>query len=205
MAGKKQHFIWQHIQRGFASKEHNDFHVWVYRKNLNPERTVTKLHGYEKFFYGDEGSLADANITKIENGLSKFVAQTRTLIDGAVVDAKMAGLLVSKLELRSSYLRSEFSRILERCVTEIKKKFLTANNFENMLRKHVKDNPDEISKEAEKAGLSAHSVSFLVESFLSQQSNLFASSRPEIGALLDDLAKSASEISKNAHIKSLQN
>ena len=108
MAGKKHHHIWQYIQRGFATYEFNDHHIWVYRQAGEPERTVTRLHGKEKFFFGEENSLADTNLTNLEGQLVGFINDARIAASGQRLDPKVAVILVSSLEILSAFLRMEF-------------------------------------------------------------------------------------------------
>lgn len=77
MSGKKQHHIWQMIQRGFSWRERGDDHIWVYTKEAAPRQTVTRKYGQEKSFYGDENSIADINITNFENQTQELIRKRR--------------------------------------------------------------------------------------------------------------------------------
>lgn len=208
MSGKRHHHIWKHIQNGFATKEFGDFHTWVYRKEGPAKRTVTRLHGYEKYFYGEEGSLADTNLTRVEGELNEFVTQIRKLSAGTFVDFRMAGLLTSSIEVRSAFIRSECSKLLERVIYELKAKFQSPKGVEQVVRSYLSRNPDEFSDAAIKAGFSKEAAGAILEFGLPSIVKMIGepklSGRPSVDALLSHALSSAAAISRAGHIKSLE-
>lgn len=119
MAGKRQHYVWQLLQRGFGRKSYGDHHIWVYRKNSKPTQTVTRSFGVSKAFYGPEGSKADANITDFENRMQSFIQEARVKKMGEEIDRDMTAEIISHLEMRSLFIRNEISRLGKRVLTTL--------------------------------------------------------------------------------------
>ena len=207
LAGKRHHHIWQHIQRGFATNEFNDHHIWVYRRTGDPERTVTRLHGQEKFFYGEENSAADINITNLENQLVGFINNARVAVNGERLDPKVAGIFVSSLEIRSAYLRVEFSNLLERMVTSTREHLSSPEVMAIAMQAVLKNEPNLLKSEFEKMGAEPvfHEIfAQIVHEVLPKE---LIARRREFSASLDQflgpmLSKSA-EVAKDSQIRAL--
>jgi hypothetical protein len=121
MAGKHQHHIWQLLQRGFSQRSFGDDHIWVYEQNTSPRKTVTRLFGEEKFFYGKENSKADKNISDFENSVQGAIQDARAADNGTELDHEIFAAIISHLEMRSSFLRTSLSHIGERLIGALKK------------------------------------------------------------------------------------
>jgi hypothetical protein len=146
LAGIKQHHVWQILQRGFGEKLGKDHHIWVYRKGKPAEKTVTRLFGFEKRFYGEEGSQADVNITKYESDNQSTIQEIRKLRNGADVDPEFAATLISHLEIRTSFLRDSFSTMTQKIVGGLVDRFMSPETLRSMMLAYLKDNPDELDK-----------------------------------------------------------
>lgn len=141
MAGIKHHHIWQLLQRGFGERRGRDHHVWVYSKDKIAEQTATRLFGAEKYFYGPEGSQADINITEYENETQSVIQDIRKLPDGATVDPEFAAILISHLEMRSSFLREDASEKMQRMMTELLEGFSSPSDLRDMMSKQLVTDP----------------------------------------------------------------
>lgn len=120
MAGSKQHYIPQLLQRGFeASKSGKHSQVWVFRKGQAPYKSSTEGVGAQRHFYSEPSPDADALdnvITRFEEDvLTPAVNKLRSAPLGPI-EPEVAASVVSHLSIRAAFLRGSFS--------EIAKKFL---------------------------------------------------------------------------------
>ncbi|MCD1625357.1 hypothetical protein K7H22_05030 [Seohaeicola saemankumensis] len=146
MAGNRQHHVWQLLQRGFGEKRGKDHHIWTYMKGVAPKRTVTRLFGFEKHFYGDKGSLADEVITDFENRMQSEVQEFRNLPHGSEIDSKTIASLIGHLETRTSFLRKDSSMRLQRLVGGWVKSSKSAEKLRKAMVSYLEDNPAELEK-----------------------------------------------------------
>lgn len=153
MAGKRHHHVWQMLQRGFGEKRGKDHHVWVYEKGKQPRQTSTRKHGQEKFFYGPEGSTADQNITDFEGVAQSLVHFARSADEGEMLPNAEVASLVAHLEMRSSFLRMEISRMTERMVAEFDRVFKTDQELEQRLLRTITRSPIWVERQLEEFGL----------------------------------------------------
>lgn len=120
MAGIKQHFIPQLLQRGFeASKSGKHTQVWVFRKGQAAYKSSTEGVAAQRHFYSepslDEDAL-DNIITRYEKDvLTPAVEGLRNSPLGRV-ESDVAASVVSHLSIRAAFVRGAFS--------EVTKKFL---------------------------------------------------------------------------------
>ncbi len=120
MAGSKQHFIPQLLQRGFeASKTGKHSQVWVFRKGQAAYKSSTEGVAAQRHFYSepsrDEDAL-DNIITQYEKDvLSSAVDGLRNAPLGRV-EPEVAASVVSHLSIRAAFMRGTF--------TDMAKKFL---------------------------------------------------------------------------------
>lgn len=106
MSGKRQHFIPQFLQEGFASHRVGDAaFTWVYRKDRPPFNANIINIGVEGLFYTQEqDTLADDLITKAEGPLSMLVEKLRNLPPGGISDPTIP-VLIAHLEFRTRHVR----------------------------------------------------------------------------------------------------
>ncbi len=208
MAGRKHHHIWQHIQRGFSVSEFNDHHIWVYCKSGKIDRTVTRLHGQEKFFYGPENSAADTNLTNLEAQLAGFAAEARVARTGTLLDSQMAGVLVTSMEARSAFLRVEFSRLLERTLEHMRSHMNSPGVMAKYMQACLKREPDSLAAELEKIGVDPGMHRALGQIFHDVIPKELASRKSDISAILDKIfgpiLERTAEASKDGQIKALE-
>lgn len=114
MSGKKQHYIWKHIQNGFSTpceRRNKNMNIIIYDICGNIRQGITKNSGVENKFYGPEGSIADNIITQKENSLSAFVFESRGKNNGDYINQEQAALLVTLTELRGKSTRHLYEKI----------------------------------------------------------------------------------------------
>jgi hypothetical protein len=106
MSGKRQHFIPQFLQEGFASHRVGDTSfTWVYRNDRPPFNANIVNVGVEGLFYTQEqDTLADDLITKAEGPLSMLVEKLRNSPPNAISDPTVPAL-IAHLEFRTRHVR----------------------------------------------------------------------------------------------------
>ena len=106
MAGKRQHFIPQFLQQGFASHTSGEAtFTWVYRKGTPPFNANIINVGVEGRFYteGDD-TQADDSITDAENRFGELVRRLRAGRQPNTSPLEIAEL-IAHLEIRTRHLR----------------------------------------------------------------------------------------------------
>lgn len=208
MAGKRQHHVWQMLQRGFSTEDHGDHHIWVYRKNSEPKQTVTRKFGQENFFYGPEGSDADRNISQFENSVQGTIQTARNAKNGTELNREILAALVSHLEMRSFYLRAEMSRIGERAL-EIFNGYLSSENHTKILLSAYAENHPEVIDDAignadvpenMREIVRAMAVQLLPQQIADGATKIAANSKEIFTPVIEKMAETA----KDAHIRSLE-
>lgn len=124
MSGRKQHFIPQAVQRGFAAaKGRKSTQVYVFPKGKPPYLTATDRVAAERDFYSppsDEESLDD-KITHYEGSiLAPAIAALRES-DPGPIDSHAAAAVVVHLSIRSAFLRGTFSTAAEELLNQFAK------------------------------------------------------------------------------------
>lgn len=111
MAGRKQHFIPQALQRGFGVVKGKATRVYVFKKGQEPYRSSTEGVAAQRDFYSepsDEQSLDDKITTYEGTVLAPAVAALRAAQVGAF-DSNVAAAVVVHLSFRSAFVRGSFS------------------------------------------------------------------------------------------------
>lgn len=207
MAGKEQHHVWRMLQRGFSFTDRGPDQIFVYSRIGQPQQTVTRYVGVEKFFYGDPDSPADKNITDYENSVQSFIQDVRQLPNGSKLASHICGGLVAHLEMRSSFLRTQLNEVASEALTLLKDAFSSPDSFQKMMTQYFSSNTTEIEQKLTKMGLSDadkeffRSIAPLVLPTVITDGHATVSS-PIVGAL-DEFIQMIPDLTKNAHIQSL--
>jgi hypothetical protein len=208
MAGKKQHHVWQMLQRGFSWREHNDSHVWVYRRDEAPKQTVTRKFGWESQFYGEEGSTADVNITDFENLMQEFVHEARKKSDGEQVDTKLAAALVAHLEMRSLFLRDEISRLGDRVFKFVRDSFSSEKKFSTIMMSYLNNHREHFQVEMDKLSIPKEMrgalTDLLMQAAPEKIKEIAGETARHFGFLYDAMAASLAKTVKSSHNKALE-
>ncbi|MDH1675021.1 DUF4238 domain-containing protein [Comamonas aquatica] len=111
MAGRKQHFIPQALQRGFVAAKGKKRQVYVFKKGHEPYYSSTEGVAAQRDFYSapsDEQSLDD-KITIYEGAvLAPAIAALREAPTGPI-DSHVAAAVVVHLSIRTAFVRGSFS------------------------------------------------------------------------------------------------
>jgi Protein of unknown function (DUF4238) len=140
MAGKRQHFIPQFIQSGFASHVSGDeIYTWVYRKEAKPFNTNIINVGVEGYFYSQDGdNQVDEEITEAE--MSRFALLINTLRNSkgeVTVDPIEIAELIVHLEVRTRHFRQTILNTIEYLYGMMFKFLDDRHAFGNYLRKRL--------------------------------------------------------------------
>lgn len=167
MAGKRQHFIPQFLQRGFLTRaQRNQEFTCVYRKNAAPFQANIKNVGVEGFFYSAAENDADEKITAAEDGLGRLVSELRRS-DGALSETARLAELFAHLEVRSRHLRQSFLQTGTHLVNALLQTASDPTVFEPYVRQILRNDPslleEAFSKELRKLGLPRNALPMLVQ------------------------------------------
>lgn len=141
MSGKRQHYIPQFLQEGFAShKSGDEIFTWVYRKDRPPFNSNIVNVGVEGFFYTYENdTLVDDNITEAEGTLSELVKTLRESMPTTISDPKLPGL-IAHFEIRTRHFRQNFLQTGDYIVSRFIDFIADQESFTNyLLRKYQAD------------------------------------------------------------------
>lgn len=209
MSGVRQHHVWQMLQRGFATSEYGQHHIWVYRKGETARKTVTKSFGHQKNFYSDQDSSADENITAFEQSVQGYLQEARSARHKEELDADTMAPVISHLEMRSSFIRSEFSLIVERVIQRLQAQLIDKKNRTKFLERLLRSSPD-ILDGAIPSELKEDPVGTAMQEYLQQNvgalSNTFSAPFAEhVLPVLEQFLLQLGDAAKAAHIAALQN
>lgn len=147
MSGRRQHFIPQFLQRGFAiDASQPTQQCWVYKSARDPFRCSIKNIGVSKDFYSTpEDSLLDDLITEDESNIySRVVNTLRENKDVAQVErGELLGLLCH-LQLRTRNLRESVSFIGHLAMKKMKNLLSDFRFMKSLLLKMMQNNPDRL-------------------------------------------------------------
>jgi len=159
MAGKRQHFVPQFLQRGFASHFVGDeAFTWTHRKGTQPFNTNVKNVGVEGFFYSiGEDTELDRAITDFEGEFSSLISDLRSGKAYATVDPARIAQLLAHLEIRTRHLRQNFLETGTYLLDELMKFASDEEVFGRYFRRAIQRDPslmqDAMVKEMQKYGI----------------------------------------------------
>jgi hypothetical protein len=151
MAGKRQHYLPQFLQRGFASDGARR-KTWLYRKGAAAREVGIRDVGVEENFYSNESDTSvDAAITLIEK--EEFVATIENARAGTVAATELANTipsLVAHLEVRSRHLRTTFAELSMYMCNDLLRYLEEPAIAAALVRHHMRRNPQELRAMAAK-------------------------------------------------------
>lgn len=111
MAGRKQHFIPQALQRGFGVAKGKKSQVYVFKKGQEPYYSSTEGVAAQRDFYSapsDEQSLDDKITIYERTVLAPAIAALREAPAGPI-DSHVAAAVMVHLSIRTAFVRNSFS------------------------------------------------------------------------------------------------
>jgi hypothetical protein len=115
MAGKRQHYIPQFLQRGFLADHPDDAErTWLHRRGAPAKLVGIRDVAVSEYFYSKlpisgEPTL-DSRITDAERQVFADLENVRAAALGVEIDRSVAARLVSHLTFRTAHVRSTFSQ-----------------------------------------------------------------------------------------------
>ena len=128
MAGKRQHYIPQLLQRGFLAEPFKEAErTWLHRRGTKARLVGIRDIGVEDWFYSRKATdglpTLDDAITDYERDLSKSVRVLREAPFGSPSDTHLAAETVVHLVMRTAHLRGVMSAGMTSVVREIEALF----------------------------------------------------------------------------------
>lgn len=208
MAGKRQHHIWQFIQRGFGEKRGKDHHIWVYEKGRHPRQTATRKYGVEPLFFSEgDDNAADNSITSFENSIQSHLQDLRTADHETDISPKFMAPFVTHLEMRSLFLREEMSSLGEKMLARLQDIFDDERKAENLMLSYLQSHPELIDEKLKDLGIQREMIPIIkaiidlqIPSLVKQQAAPIAEMAR---SFLTPLIREMPRISKGAHLRSL--
>ena len=208
MAGRRHHHIPQFLQRKFGLQGTKATKVVVFRKGAEPFSTNTINYGAERDFYSEgDNFFVDDLITDYESDIQAFLNLLTVGNENALQERETIAALISHLEMRSAFLRSQLLELSEAIVSFIEKTFTDRTLLKKMLITSIKDNPA-ILRDAIVESLGKDVPVSALEEFVTPQLEALIGSSisPFVEGFADTLVmmhKSFHGIVKPAHIKAL--
>lgn len=205
MAGRRHHHVPQLLQRGFATKSGKAHQIYVYKRGQSPFLTNTTNYGVEKDFYADGNDFfVDDLITEYEGDIQSFVSRLANGDPEALSDQDTIGNLLAHLELRSSFLRDEVSKISGFVGPFVQRVFSDKVYLRKIGRDIVREDPDFI-RNAIRERIGENSSLDLLTAFATSRmdSLLKESSEAMVSALTPLLEVFANDLVKNSKINHL--
>lgn len=213
MSGKRQHFIPQFLQEGFASHKVGDaVFTWVYRKDRPPFNTNIINVGIESLFYTQEqDTLADDLITKEEGPLSVLVKELRNSSPGEISDPRVPAL-IAHLEFRTRHFRQTVMETGGYFISRFFDFMADQDFFISYMERKFQNDPSPIresfSKEFLKQGLPESMLEPTMKMAIALIPAFMAQLKPMLpimaSRLRNVLAEKLPEIVKSGHIKALK-
>jgi hypothetical protein len=148
MAGARQHYLPQFLQRPFANDEGL---TWLFRKNERGLRTSTRNIGVERAFYTKPGDTSlDDEITTAEANFSRLIRGLRAGSPGKVSSGHLPSLF-AHLEVRTRHLRQSFLQSSENLYSKTLPILSDTRKLERLLGDDIARNPEKILRMARDA------------------------------------------------------
>ena len=181
MSGKRQHFIPQFLQAGFASHGIADAaYTWVFRKGASPFNPNITNSGVEGYFYTTEADTeVDELITKAEGAFGALTDSLRT-IQPAKVSDPLIPELIAHLEVRTRHLRQGFLRAGNHLVQKMLDSLSDKESFLSFVEKKFEKDPSILRESFAKE----HASRGLPQEFLGAMLEL---SKPLLPVMMDRL------------------
>lgn len=145
MGGKRQHFIPQFLQEGFASRRTKDkTFTWVFRQDSSPFEANIVNVGVEGQFYTEEDDReVDDRITTAEGSFSMLVHNLRNGETSSLSDPELPKL-IAHFETRTRHIRQNFLDIGNFLVSNVFDKIKDDEFFADWAIKKIRNNPEMI-------------------------------------------------------------
>lgn len=164
VAGKRQHYVPQALQRGFVSRWRGDnAYTWVYRRDSEPFETNIKNSAVETHFYvDDDGAEADSQITRREGEYGALLDHLRNYGGTESIEPERLAELVAHFEIRTRSLRESFKDMGGFVADQLFRVLEDPDMFEQYLRRELTRDPtfldESLGEQLREKGLSQEQV-----------------------------------------------
>lgn len=213
MSGKRQHFVPQFLQAGFASHRSSDAaYTWVFRKGASPFNPNIANVGVEGYFYTTEDDTeADDLITKAEGAFGALAETLRKIQPAKVSDPKIPQL-IAHLEARTRHLRQGFLRAGDHLVQRMLDFVSDEKAFLGFVERRLKNDPsilrESFAKELTSRGLPQELLEAMVELGKPLLPVMIDRLRPQLPIMAKSLRhameKTLKDAAKSGHIRALK-
>lgn len=213
MAGKRQHFIPQFLQRGFASHfSGNEAFTWVYRKDTKPFNSNIKNIGVEGYFYTLDGDTElDKSITDLEGTFNEIILGLRHQDPAMLNNSEEIAKLLAHLEIRTRHLRKSFLESGTYLMDELLKHISNEEVLARYFQKTIQSDPylieNAMAKEIQKLGIPIEylpDIMELSEPLLEKALHCSISMMSHFSVhFRNSLPTTMKEVVKSGHIKAL--
>lgn len=209
MSGRKHHHVPQFLQRRFGQTGRKSTKVFVYKKDGRVFPTSTENYGAERDFYAEgDDFFVDDLITDYEEDIQPFLGR---LIEGdplALSDSRTISEIISHLEMRSAFLRSQMIEVSGVLAEFLQRTFADRASVKKMLTACFFENP-EMLRDAITQNFGSDGVSVALEEFVTSQIGTLIENnmQPLLDSLTDTLFNAQSLFAgsiKPAHLKALR-
>lgn len=216
MAGKRQHYIPQFLQRGFlADHPLAAEHTWLHRRGASPKLVGIRNVGVEEFFYSRPSSngkiTLDDKITAYEESISSALRTVRALDIEDQVDATVAAELIAHLTIRTAHIRAGMSNAISLLLDELSKRIsdselmreelglgeLSSRQFESRAREQTAALSEGLQMPP---ALARRSLTFFARE---RFDDLYGDVRPALDQLIGNLQEGLSDAIRDAHNRAL--
>jgi len=193
MAGKRQHYVPQALQRGFVSRwRGQNAYTCVYRKGAEPFETNIRNAAVESHFYVDlDGEEADSQITEREGEYGALLNHLRAYGSAESIDSERLAELVAHFEIRTRSLRENFKDMAGFVANELFRVLEEPGMFEQYLRRELDRDPafldGPVGEQLREKGISQEQIDVI----FANRDALFEFALPQIR---DGLAQTAREL-----------
>ena len=198
---------------GFISKQKKkQFYTFVYQRDCAPfECNLTKV-GLETDFYGNpQVCEADDKITKSENIYSSFIENLRKIDKDTNLNANECAAFLSHMFMRGKSTRSSLQELGESFYSASKEKIKSFHNQNAFFMHFVKNNRKELAKQIQAklpSNLDSQQKMLLTKRCLDKPELWLAQfsgeDLTEITGVFDKIIDNIPNISKDSHIKALE-
>ena len=138
MAGKRQHYIPQFLQRGFlATTPEEAERTWLHRRGTKARLVSIRDVGVREHFYSnlapDGTTTLDGLITELESNFNAELSVIRRGTAEAPIEPQVAARLVTHFALRTAHVRSVFSKGAAQVIEEIAGLFTDTDGLRDYL------------------------------------------------------------------------
>ena len=213
MAGKRQHFIPQFLQKGFASRiTKSGTFTWVFRRGVVPFNTNIINVGEEGRFYTyDSDTEADDLITKAESEFSDLLHSIREGVASSLSDPRLPRM-IAHLEIRTRHLRANLEKLSKFVTSSILDFVEDQDAFADKMKEVFYGNAStwrsRLAKGFSEAGIPPHLLDLFVESAMSEQPTLIDQQKSYFSkfaaALRPLLSNMLTQTAKSNHIEALK-